>query len=84
MKANDGGLAFPSGERYTRTDLMGNQTSNSKGPLHKGMTLRQWYAGLAMQGMLAANPDWDESVVEWAFKLADAMVACGQKEEKSK
>lgn len=46
-----------------------------------GMTLRQWYAGIAMQGMYAA--DWDncsfEEIAESAFKQADAMIKEGEK-----
>jgi len=57
-----------------------------------GMTLRQWYAGMAMQGM-CANSDISksmdrvglepkearESIVESAFKTADLMIAEGEK-----
>ena len=43
-----------------------------------GMTLRQWYAGLAMQGMLA-NPIHDEDTFKVialsAWDMADAMLA---------
>lgn len=49
-----------------------------------GMTLRQWYAGMALQGM-AAGDHWSqnicnekiplEAVAKIAFKTADAMIA---------
>lgn len=45
-----------------------------------GMTLRQWYAGQALAGLLAARPDTpadDMEVVEAAFRLAHAMVEYG-------
>ena len=45
-----------------------------------GMTLRQWYAGLAMQGLLA-NENFGCSAAEYiadlAFKQADAMMKEG-------
>jgi len=68
---NDGGPAFPSVDgRYA-------------GSLYLGMTLRQWYAGLAMQGYLASgceqeNPEFRLSA--WAFAIADAMIAEGLQE----
>ena len=43
---------------------------------HPGMTLRQWYAGLAMQGLLAHNGgDWGDLVAKDAAKEADALIA---------
>ena len=45
---------------------------------YSGMTLRQWYAGMAMQA-LNTNPSWDviscESIAEDAFRQADAMLS---------
>lgn len=41
-----------------------------------GMSIRQWYAGMALQGLLAC-PDTTgniEEVVKDAFKCADAMI----------
>ena len=56
-------------------------------PGMKGTTLRQWYAGLAMQGYLSRNaiciPDdeqFDATVSKWAFEMADAMIAEGSKQ----
>ncbi len=40
------------------------------------MTLRQWYAGQALAGM-AARTHIDESCVQAAFAIADAMIAEG-------
>lgn len=65
----DGGPAFPvSPEIYSGTGLC-------------GMTLRDWFAGQALQGLLACpslqpNPEsMDKYLSEWAFKYADAMLA---------
>lgn len=53
------------------------------GAWQSGMTLRQWYAGQAMQGLLASlTSDDDWSVVglaQTAFAYADAMIAEGKK-----
>lgn len=61
-------------------------TDNWAGTQHFGMTLRQWYAGLAMQGMLA-NPEpcvsncTYEVLANSAWLAADAMIAA-EKESK--
>ena len=48
---NDGGPAFPGGTVLT-------ELSQERGcPIYPGMSVRQWYKGMAMAGMLAANPD---------------------------
>ena len=50
-----------------------------------GMTLRQWYAGMALQGYLAAHAGPDVSIpmpehlVKRAFECADFMLAEGSK-----
>ena len=43
-----------------------------------GMTLRQWYAGMAMQGLLAlpnGSGDALNNLVKAAFTIADTMLA---------
>jgi len=77
-KIKDGGPAFPpirllvDGDRFTRIE----------GP--EGMSLRDWFAGMALQGLLACpqvrqvtKPLKDESTViaSEAFDYADAMLA---------
>jgi len=46
---------------------------------HNGMTLRDYFAAKAMQGMLATDidcsPEQVPSIVESAYILADAMLA---------
>jgi hypothetical protein len=43
----------------------------------KDMTLHQWYAGLAMQSLIART-DWDtddpDFYSNWAYEMADAML----------
>jgi len=46
--------------------------------LSDGMTRRQWLTGLAMQGMLSNPESWNlsaEKIAEYAYKLADAILA---------
>jgi hypothetical protein len=62
-KKDDGGMAFPV----------------ASGVIHnKGMSLRDWMAGMALQGMVA-NPYYDAhnaaEYSEYAYKVADAMIA---------
>ena len=63
-KQKDGGAAFPNSHPLK---------------LASGMTLRQWYAGMALQGILATNQKWDDVAVEtvsaWAREAADTMIA---------
>lgn len=51
------------------------------------MSLREWYAGMALQGILAAQAGPEELplpedgvVAIWAFEYADAMLAQNQKQ----
>lgn len=47
------------------------------------MTLRQWYAGMALQGMLSytyRNGDYTDYAID-AFRHADAMIAHEKKEQ---
>ncbi len=59
---------------------------------NEGMTLRQWYAGQALAGMLAhsrGNPphgyqptnesqSWHEAISEESFQIADKMIKAGK------
>lgn len=71
-KIDDGGAAFPrAGADYGHG---GNLEQD-------GMTLRQWYAGLAMQGLLSANATYGgqtnarSSLASDAVAHADALIA---------
>jgi len=64
---DDGGPAFPRNERYADGDLA---------VAHQGMTLRDWFAGQALAGVLAnSNDDYSEPPAKWAYAIADAMIA---------
>ena len=68
--SNNGGPAFPHW----------NCAENTTG----GMTLRDYFAAAALQGMLA-NPDFngasDAAVAGFAFRQADAMLAARERKE---
>jgi hypothetical protein len=73
MAGKNGGPAFP-----VMWDYADNET---------GMTLRDWFAGQAMQGILAGPCSRDGTPLkEWfdvpahAYQLADAMLAARQTE----
>lgn len=76
---NDGGSAFPQPAKH-----YGDGSSSI--PPNNGMSLRDWFAGMAMQGILsAADSDefeyYDPAVehAKWvpvtAYSIADAMIA---------
>ena len=70
---NCGGPAFPSAVLFDQAIVEKD-----------GMTLRDWFAGMAMQGMLS-NPDFngasDASVAGFAFRQADAMIEGRERKE---
>lgn len=74
-KKNDGGAAFPHVEHN-------DDGSYYQG--HVGMSLRQWFAGQAMAGLLANNHryEYDDEYTKKAFMLADAMLKEREKEYK--
>jgi hypothetical protein len=65
-----GGPAFPS---VNHPDI----------PVNNGMTLRDWFAGLAMQGLLADGEHKEvgwKRVVDAAYAYADAMLDAREEE----
>lgn len=62
---SDGGPAFP-------VELRGYYAA--------GMTLRDWFAGQALAGLLAASdadhPTW--AITDYAYRVADAMLVARQ------
>lgn len=78
-KTNNGGPAFPSG--YNRKTRRGHGEdwvlTDRVQPMHEGLSLRDYFAALAMQGYLtheqAANSP-EDVVAGWAYSMADAML----------
>lgn len=76
MSKNDGGPAFPVLEL--------DQRSGNVFAQHMGTSLRDWFAGQALQGMLAhatryrSRPgtplNWHKAIAEEAGEIADAMI----------
>lgn len=87
MKApiRDGGTAFPI-QSYV---LPNGQVS----PSHDGMTLRHWFAGMALSGILSDNQNVEaviaqarlegvnpnDKIADKCYVIADAMVERGEK-----
>ena len=74
MTTDDGGQAFPVPGHYA-----GYEQEEAG---RNGMSLREWFAGMAMQG-LWSNPGCDyshEEAAETAYKQADAMLAESRRE----
>ena len=72
MSTNTGGPAFPAGIKVPNGD------GTEMAIYHHGMTLRDWFAGKAMQGMFASgNVPRDltnDELAEEAYLFADAMI----------
>lgn len=72
MENNDGGTAFP-GKSFER-DEYGEER------YLPGMSLRDWFAGMALQGLLVKSREFLD-VVNHAYKFADAMLKEREKNE---
>lgn len=76
MAINDGGPAFPATTVHVLAD---GQVMRFEGP---GMSLRDWFAGMALQGMIAshgtAHSAWDtvapDANASLAYTIANAML----------
>ncbi len=54
--------------------------SSALPPMAGNMTLHDWYAGMAMQGMLSASENYQTiELAKYAFDVADAMMAARKK-----
>lgn len=88
-KSKNGGAAFPSGSvglSRPRHDPGASWVETDRvQPMHTGLSLRDYFAAKAMQGMLAhstryrpragAPVDWHAAIAEEAYDLASAMIA---------
>ena len=79
VKKKDGGLFFPSKRFELVTQFDGKLAPREVD--HSGVTLRQWYAGMALQGLLAHNQNLGElTAADLSHMYADAMIAFEDKE----
>lgn len=71
--------------------MMRDQSHEERFIIEPGMTIRQWYAGLAMQGLIArgaltctldglSRPFNEKEVKEQAFAMADEMIKEGNEQ----
>ena len=72
QKIDDGGPAFPACDLYYKDE---EEIIDSAS---QGMSTRTWLAGMAMQGILAANTldeETFENVADFSVTIADATIA---------
>jgi hypothetical protein len=76
-----GGPAFPANQKSFVFDLAGGARKTIL-DAHPGMTLRDWFAGLAMQGIIASGlavqvseENYHNALAKLAYVNADAMIA---------
>jgi hypothetical protein len=75
-ETNDGGPAFPLNSPSGSPEYM---------PARDGMSLRDWFAGQALAGLLANGNDWPthgqvQDAAASAYALADAMLRARERE----
>lgn len=81
----DGGSVFPKIQTKEEDSSIWQNTSFSNISSSGGMSLRDWFAGMAMQGFCSATDQtgqwaWTEiSAPRMAYKLADEMLAARKK-----
>jgi hypothetical protein len=73
---DDGGPIAPT--MITRQRIAPDTISESRMDVEGGLTIRDWFAGMALQGM-NAMPSWDKGttkeIAREAYSIADAMLA---------
>jgi hypothetical protein len=71
QQINDGGTAFP----HTHTSSLGVSWQT-------GMSLRDWFAGMALQGMWCNSELMGDHTLfaKWAYKQADTMIEARKKD----
>lgn len=86
MTANTGGSAFP--RPYSQFALNDHDDIRQSMWDQEGMSMRDWFAGMALQGLMAENatlPYQDRrsfmAMAFEAYQMADAMIAERRREE---
>lgn len=96
MTQNDGGAAFPVRERKAskRDTSNGGEVVTVHYPPQSGMSLRDYFAAAALQGIIAATDRQDANenkkhsdlktakiIAGWAYLTADAMLTARERKE---
>ena len=71
MTAPENPMAFPC---TTRKNTSSDPFATPRETSHPGMTLRDYFAGQALLRM-DESADFPQGVAEWAYQVADAMLA---------
>jgi hypothetical protein len=80
IKPNDGGPAFP----VLKYEYKATGNLHPSPTVQSGMSLRDWFAGMALQGLIASQssdtgysttPATQKNVAKEAYSHADAMLA---------
>ena len=73
MSKGDGGAAFPS-----PGVVIGYETNERQQGAYEGMSLRDYFAAKAMQGICSHHDNWglmQNGIAKHAYEMADAMLA---------
>ena len=73
-KIDDGGPAFP-------CDVQVEDNSGSHYEEHYGLTMRDWFAGKALAGLVQNGKYASGQIAQSAYSFADAMLAARNKKE---
>lgn len=79
MSKEDGGSAFPRAPFEYCDQGTGLEWGMKE---QRGMTLRDWFAGMALQGLIACpetSSGTNADFAEWAFSQADAVLEAREK-----
>ena len=93
--ANDGGPAFPIATHHVQSiaNVEGKTVATVSQELgtYPGMTLRDWFAGMALQGIVhavsaaalhrSAQTPPDDIMARWSYDYADSMLAARERKE---
>lgn len=73
MTDKNGGAAFP------RSAFDNGKIRGAYSEAQEGMTLRDWFAGQSLANPYTAHENSPDKTAEWAYQVADAMIAARDK-----
>ena len=75
----DGGPAFPADFTHKNIELGTLEDARCYGTAESGMSLRDWFAGMAMQGIMTRGDVSWASAGKMAYQAATVMLAAREK-----